>query len=82
MIERAAELDAADPLTKFRERFALPEGVIYLDGNSLGPLPSQCAARIDLLTQDTNETGQHLYEKLGYERTLQDFYAYSLTLNR
>lgn len=39
MIDRARELDAADPLGPFRERFILPEGVIYLDGNSLGCLP-------------------------------------------
>lgn len=36
---RAAEFDAADALAHFRERFTLPEGVIYLDGNSLGALP-------------------------------------------
>ena len=29
-------MDAADPLCSMRERFVLPEGVIYLDGNSLG----------------------------------------------
>jgi len=37
--QRAAEFDAADALSACRERFMLPEGVIYLDGNSLGALP-------------------------------------------
>jgi kynureninase len=37
--QRARDFDAADPLAHFRDRFTLPEGVIYLDGNSLGALP-------------------------------------------
>src|SRR5450432_4256539 len=43
----AEELDAADPLAGFRERFVRGgEPLIYLDGNSLGPLPAATQARI------------------------------------
>ncbi len=40
------------------------------------------AARLDLLTENNNLAGQHLYEKLGYEKTNADFYAYSLQVKR
>jgi len=46
-----AALDAADPVAPMRDRFALPEGVIYLDGNSLGPLPKATPGAIEDLVR-------------------------------
>ena len=39
-------LDAADPLARFRDAFHVREGLLYLDGNSLGALPRRTLARL------------------------------------
>ena len=41
-----------------KEKFSLPEGMIYLDGNSLGPLPKAVPER--LASMITDEWGAHL----------------------
>jgi kynureninase len=54
----AQALDAADPLAPLRAQFDIPEGLIYLDGNSLGVLPRSTAARVQQVV--TQEWGQGL----------------------
>ena len=51
-------LDRADALAPLRDAFALPDGVVYLDGNSLGALPRRTAARIAEVA--THEWGEGL----------------------
>jgi kynureninase len=41
-----AALDRADPLAHLRGEFSLPDGRIYLDGNSLGALPRRVPERV------------------------------------
>src|SRR5689334_1464974 len=48
----ALALDAADPLAPLRELFALPDGLVYLDGNSLGALPKATAERVQRTIAD------------------------------
>jgi kynureninase len=44
----AEELDAADPLLPFRDRFFIPDpSMIYMDGNSLGRLPAGSITSLD-----------------------------------
>ena len=55
--DEAAALDAADPLAGYRECFHLPDGVVYLDGNSLGPLPKASVARLEQTVRGEWGTG-------------------------
>jgi kynureninase len=56
--ETARRLDAADPLAAVRKDFVLPEGVVYLDGNSLGALAARVPDRIGAVVRE--QWGEHL----------------------
>ena len=56
--ETCVARDYADPLRGFRDRFVLPEGLIYLDGNSLGPTPRTAAGILNRTIEQ--EWGQDL----------------------
>ena len=68
-------LDRADPLRLVRDRFTIPGGLIYLDGNSLGVLPKHVPQRVDdvmqrqwgeTLIRSWNDHGWfHLPQKIG-----------------
>ena len=54
--EDCIRLDAADPLRDFRGKFDLPQGVIYLDGNSLGAMPHSAKSRVEqVITEEWGE---------------------------
>jgi kynureninase len=54
--DEAAALDRDDPLAPLREQFALADGVIYLDGNSLGVPPKASASRAaDVISAEWGE---------------------------
>ena len=60
-LERAALLDAADPLSRFRARFHIPQHAgkdcIYLCGNSLGLQPVGAAEAIAVELEDWARLG-------------------------
>lgn len=49
--EVAARLDAADDLAAMRERFDIPDGVLYVDGNSLGPPTKASRAAVERVVE-------------------------------
>jgi len=74
-IEQAKELDRQDPLRSFREEFVRKEAaMVYLDGNSLGPLPEKTTVHLDRTIREQwgrkliRSWNQHWYklpERLG-----------------
>jgi kynureninase len=71
----AERADHTDPLATMRERFTLPPGVTYLDGNSLGAMPTAVPARVadavekpwgtDLITSWNNNGWWELPVRVG-----------------
>ena len=52
------DLDASDPLAQFQQRFLIPDGIVYMNGNSLGPLTRDAQLRMDKVVND--EWGREL----------------------
>lgn len=59
-LQHCRALDAQDPLRALRDLFVVPEGTIYLDGNSLGAMPASVPARVAQVVQQ--EWGQDLIQ--------------------
>jgi kynureninase len=76
-ITRAAveAMDARDPLAGCRDRFTLPPGVIYLDGNSLGALPARTPERVARVVEDWGRDligGWNRHDWIGWPRRVGD----------
>jgi len=73
--DECAALDEADPLSSYRDEFAIPDdSLVYFDGNSLGRLPKATVERIrrvlddewgDRLIRSWRETWMDLPTRLG-----------------
>jgi kynureninase len=60
-------LDAADPLASLRSQFDLPDGVIYLDGNSLGARPKAALHRAqEVISQEWGVDLIRSWNKAGW----------------
>ena len=51
----AARLDDADPLSSFADRYRVPDDLLYMDGNSLGPASDAALASLDRVVDEWRE---------------------------
>ena len=66
-LEHCQTLDAQDPLRSLRELFSIPQGTIYLDGNSLGVMPKTAPARVaDVVTREWGTDLIQSWNKAGW----------------
>ena len=71
-------MTCTDNFTDASQILILPHNLLMKKATEFAK--AEGASRIDLLTAFDNRSAQHLYEKLGYKRDLEDFYAYSLKI--
>jgi kynureninase len=76
LLAAARQADARDPLAHLRDRFELPDGTVYLDGNSLGPLPRAVLPAVtDLVRRQWGQdliTSWNVHDWWGLPRRLGD----------
>ena len=66
-LQELQQLDRDDPLRNYRSLFHLPEGVIYLDGNSLGPAPKEVFKKMEkVLRQEWAENLIRSWNNAGW----------------
>ncbi|MDN3294401.1 kynureninase [Streptomyces ficellus] len=67
LIAKARALDATDELAERRELFALDDGAVYLDGNSLGALPRHVPERMaDVIAREWGELRIRSWDESGW----------------
>ncbi|MEU9102359.1 kynureninase [Streptomyces sp. NPDC048361] len=67
LADKAAALDTADELARHRDLFDLDDGVVYLDGNSLGALPRHVPARMqDVIAREWGRLRIRSWEESGW----------------
>ena len=69
--EAARERDAADPLREYRDRFSVPGGERYMDGNSLGLASDAAVAALERVIEEWRDLAVR-----GWEAADPDWFTY------